>query len=46
VIIKEVKKEDSEDIFNWRNNKISVFFSKKKKKKNLNKKKICLKKKK
>jgi len=40
VIIKEVKKEDSRDIFKWRNNKVSVFFSKKKKRISLNKHKI------
>jgi len=40
VIIKEVKKEDSQDILNWRNNKTSIFFSKKKKRISLNKHKI------
>jgi len=40
VIIKEVKKEDSEDIFNWRNNKITIFFSRKKKRIKLSNHKI------
>ena len=30
--IREIKKKDSLDIFLWRNDKVSIFFSKKKKK--------------
>jgi len=31
VIIKKVKKQDSQDVFKWRNDKVSIYFSKKKK---------------